>query len=591
MKHHNSWKSAAVTVGVMLLVGTTGGFFQCPANHCDPTQCAASQGCCNDAGDTCILPAQQNTTLCFGSSCGPCGANVCDNGVCTDKCAYGCVDQAGTCRPGTDPMFCGNSLSFYCSSCGSSLCLPNSYGGACSACDLASCPNGCCSPIDGGCILQSDQSNAACGPIGGQACTTCPGTNVQCGLSPDGGTCTTICDNRTCPDGCCDPVSFACVNGPQQDAGLCGSAGSFCGGCDAGVCVVGTYGGTCPMPCGPNNCTNGCCDSLGVCEVASQTNDSCGRYGVSCAPCPSNETCAVSNLGGTCGSPCTPANCPNGCCSDAGACVDQSSQDANNCGVSGACVSCASNGTCVQGMCQLASCDSSICPIGCCENFGGYYQCIPPSQLGGSTLCGEAGGACFTCPTNGLVCQETATGGECMTCSPSSCPNGCCDLDSGYCVPAAQQSALSIDCGAGGQACAPCSSTDYCVVGAAGGVCTTYTCPGGCPYGCCEAGAGCVDGSHQTTGACGLANGYCGACAAGELCLHQADGGSCVTSMCNPTSCGSVGCCLVFSPTNISCAGYGAQSTGNCGSGGEQCEPCAAGQSCEADSTFGGLCN
>jgi hypothetical protein len=187
-----------------------------------------------------------------------------------------CADQNITCGPAGDG--CGNEIT----SCGTCA-LPQTCGGG-------GVPGQCGAPDGGVCTPKTcAEQNIACGPAGDGCgneipncgnCTPpegCGGGGVpgQCGLPPEGGTCTP----RTCA---------------QQNI-FCGPAGDGCGNeiPSCGVCVA-------PQTCGGGGVA-GQCGTLdgGICSPKScaaqgiqcgTTGDGCGNT-LQCPNCPSGQTC------------------------------------------------------------------------------------------------------------------------------------------------------------------------------------------------------------------------------------------------------------------------------------------------------------
>ncbi|MFH1893797.1 MAG: SUMF1/EgtB/PvdO family nonheme iron enzyme [Candidatus Zixiibacteriota bacterium] len=88
------------------------------------------------------------------------------------------------------------------------------------------------------------------------------------------------CALGTC-EGCCNAVGV-CHSGLADDH--CGLLSAECADCAAlsGICVEGQCQGT--EPCGPNNCTDGCCTAAGDC-VSGTFSSACGSGGNQCVDC------------------------------------------------------------------------------------------------------------------------------------------------------------------------------------------------------------------------------------------------------------------------------------------------------------------
>ena len=206
-----------------------------------------------------------------------------------------------------------------------------------------------------------------------------------------------------------------------------------------------------------------------------------------------------------------------------------------------------------------STCSPQTCPGGCCDRSG---QCRTGTDL---RFCGQLGNACSDCAATGFD-----TCGSQKTCSRSGCANcrGCCDRSSGTerCVSGIDANA----CGVGGASCTDCS-----VQGRAcditSGACTTARCgPDNCK-GCCV-GDKCLPGTDPLS--CGQSGQQCISCATqGQTCQSTGGGGRCVgTPTCGPANCN--GCC------NGNTCVTGADSTA-CGTRGAACRNCAAtGQTC-----------
>lgn len=128
--------------------------------------------------------------------------------------------------------------------------------------------------------------------------------------------------------------------------------------------------------CNADNCSDGCCDAEGVCQVGNP-DDVCGLRGAACRNCSAqkNAMCTA----GQCVPRCTPQSCPNGCCDEFGDCRGFSAQTSFTCGRGGAaCVECNARGgsytqSCEEGVCCtnfLSPCTSSA---ECCPG----YSCQP----------------------------------------------------------------------------------------------------------------------------------------------------------------------------------------------------------------------
>jgi hypothetical protein len=117
--------------------------------------------------------------------------------------------------------------------------------------------------------------------------------------------------------------------------------------------------------CNAETCSDGCCDSSGTCKVGSP-DDTCGLNGAACRDCTASpgQFCSA----GTCAPKCTPANCPDGCCTEDGHCSEGNSSFA--CGLGGtACVDCMDAGRngCAAGSCCSRFSGGCATDADCCD--------------------------------------------------------------------------------------------------------------------------------------------------------------------------------------------------------------------------------
>lgn len=274
---------------------------------------------------------------------------------------------------------------------------------------------------------------------------------------------------------------------------------------------------------------------------------------------------------------CGPITCA-GCCA-AGLC--QPGDEDGLCGVGGQeCASCAvqNGGRCEPNLRQCvgvvdAGCNGQTCPNGCCETFGGQSVCVSPGT--GPNTCGTGGVQCRRCADQGQVCNTQTRTCDAQTCNAQTCPNGCCQGN--QCVAGTTQGA----CGVFGQACGQCAANERCdAVPGLGGQCVQVTTPcdgQSCPNGCCRNGV-CEQGTSDQL--CGTGGTTCAACGNGFSCVAQGvgGGGRCeVIRVCDGATCPN-GCCTA----QRSCVTPGDTSSA-CGGGGETCEVCGNGTSCQAD--------
>ncbi len=286
-------------------------------------------------------------------------------------------------------------------------------------------------------------------------------------------------------------------------------------------CGTNASGHCCEGDCCQGNAT--ACNPLGLCCAPNCAGRECGPDG-----CGGNGTCGTCQAGQTCDDDsgqcvCTRQSCPDGCCSNGpgnpGAC--RPGTTVQNCGTGGAeCAVCDSGDGCLNQQCTA---------------------CNPP------------------CPTGaGLRC---AANGQCV-CDGQSCPDGCCFSDSGGSI--CLDGRVGGFCGSGGETCVDCGGGANCV----GQVCV---CLAGLCDGCCENGPGNAGLCRTNTPpVCGVDGAQCTSCpaGAGRTCNAQ---GQCV---CTPQSCPN-GCCDdngLCQPGNTRL---------DCGTGGQTCARCGAGQSCQ----------
>jgi hypothetical protein len=209
-------------------------------------------------------------------------------------------------------------------------------------------------------------------------------------------------------------------------------------------------------------------------------------------------------------------------------------------------------------------CSPSTCPNGCCNGD----TCVVPAPSSPG-FCGGHGNACIPCMDGGYVPDAE--------CSPANCPTGCCNA-SGFCVdpPTDEQ------CGTQGDNCGVCPNGGSCVAGA---LCQWPVASCGVCTGCCQTlpdgGAQCMTGTFALL--CGNGGAFCTPCGPYEQCraIGFDGGGYCqANSTCDPTNC--PGCCV----GDICAEGTQNQA---CGFGGISCAVCGSGGSCyNGRCAFGG---
>jgi hypothetical protein len=342
---------------------------------------------------------------------------------------------------------------------------PHPDGGGC---NLGTCPNGCC---DANAVCQTGTTTNQCG-IGGQVCQDCMAEGFQfCSLpSHSCANKVPVCDQQTCPSGCCGGPN-TCFAGNSSSE--CGTGGGPCQNClQLGEQCTGQQ--CTQAACGPNNC-NGCCFGDQCLGGTDQT--ACGEAGQQCQNCAGmGEQCVPQGAGGICEvtQKCSPQNCPGCCDPNTGVCMKGGAN--NDCGFGGQiCQNCLQFGEmCNGGICiGSQTCGPMTCP-GCCDPQTG--ACTPGFS---NNDCGLFGQTCQNCSAINDVCNGK---GVCIPpinmCNPMTCPFGCCDANN-----VCQNGMQDGSCGFGGNACQNCLALgDTCQ----GQVCQSMTpCSQNC-VGCCD---------------------------------------------------------------------------------------------------------
>jgi hypothetical protein len=473
-------------------------FASCPAGCCDANglcQPGATAAACGGGGAACqTCPAGSG---CFDCPPGQSCPALRSCGCTAESCPSGCCDRGyrGTCQPGTLDTACG-SAGFECGDCTAGYvtnctnCGPHTAAFAAAGQPAGTCVHqGCVYPppcpfgcVDANGACQPGASNAQCG-AGGAACADCTAcgavcTDQQCAPAGDG---TLVCNEQTCPSGCCDP-NEVCQPGSADE--MCGKGGIQCQSCFAlgALCSNNQCGGADGGPgCAWFNC-NGCCDASGGC-VPNNSDSQCGALGSQCTDC--------SALGDRC--------------------------------IAGACT--APDGT-------LAC--SATC-LGCCDSSG-------TCQLGFiDTQCGQSGAPCQDCTSESpaSTCDLSVSPRTCAS-EQTMCPatyGGCPAALQELAIPTRQGLCSTADLENAAVACAGGPSTDLCLRFSSGSVCgaclqpflydfTTQVGVRACaaPYlgAACGHAAGCVD-DCLTQACAGCVSGY------GAPCATQAQAGTCAT--------------------------------------------------------------
>jgi hypothetical protein len=453
----------ATTFGDALFCNT-----RMPDGSRNDRDCGQATSCCQPGTDPAPGPGfEPGPNACQrASDCPdqPCQTKTCANG----QCAYAEVYDGPS--PNTLCTFCCQNQcclapANQCNSAGA-CCAPNCAGRVCG-------PDGCGGP-------------GTCGPdcpvTGGQRCNAAG----QC-----------VCDEVSCPDGCCESVpSLGPLCWPGDRVQRCGKDGAPCQTCGAGQGCVNQQCAACTPQCAGRQCgPDGCGGQCGECD------------GLLCDEQTGQCLCAASV-------------CPSGCCSNGpgnpGVCrLNQP----NTCGTNGQrCVNCPPPGACnAQGQC--------VCTPDCAGKTCGSDGC---------------GGSCGSCPA-GEICDDPFPG-QCA-CTADSCPTGL------QCCPAGDTDrCLAVDG-------APCGQSGDCCSGTCcGGTCCAddQTC---CGETCCEQGQFCCNGVCCDQPCCGNACCLTGQpCCGGTCCCAPGLGGDCCgdnndicCDQCGPTyvCCGNGECGLL----------------------------------------------
>lgn len=214
-----------------------------------------------------------------------------------------------------------------------------------------------------------------------------------------------------------------------------------------------------------------------------------------------------------------------------------------------------------------ATCSPTSCPRGCCDSAG---NCRAGTAR---EACGTFGESCDDCPREGFpLCDASAR--SCARtverCDAESCADGCCSIVNGSAVCLRGEAAGA--CGTGGETCQNCTdaglSCDATTRSCVGQPCNAETCANGCCLG-----NQCLGGLEETT--CGGGGAECENCdATGRACSPnpQGVGGVCTgTPSCSASTCS--GCC-----DGDFCL-PGGDSTA-CGGGANTCDVCDANEQC-----------
>ena len=434
--------------------------------------------------------------------------------------------------------------------------------------------------------------DAECG--GALLCRSAPGTNsfictTDCGAGcPQG----TSCQPAQTPSGAganaCllapgipDLCTF-CTSGQDCLAGICLTTGrqnycsSSCTGndqCGAGYACYEQYcvpsGSSCPAPqCqGAWDCPQGYACMEGMCAATGHSGDRC-EVSLYCEPCSlcigsyseafCRSCCGGTGQGGSCDA-CNPASCSGGSCLNLEDTSGQQLADQVCVPVgAGACLACAADTDCQQGLaCVAGRCHApcnpgaaNACDARACGSAEGAARAVCACQDEVASVgqaCGQVGGSVRICGLGALcVGSPAACRVPCMAgCGPD---EACRAVDGqSVCVPERRE----------GRTCGACRGDGTCDSG--------LTCLGGRCYAACT-----VDAPGCDT-ACVAVDGNSGVCGCVED--QQVAGGTCGLSWDTPYTCVSGTLCA--EGTCRQPCGAGDTCTGE-----DTCEQTASGKAC-----------
>ena len=284
----------------------------------------------------------------------------------------------------------------------------------------------------------------------------------------------------------------------------------------------------------------------------------------------------------------TQMGCPHDVCS-VGAPLSPSCDAcaANVCAGDAACCDAYWDATCVAEagfVCQECQgpCSPTTCPDGCCDPMSG--------------VCSHDGCEFYGVPCGGnhpdpmtSTCSECYQG--CETCNATSCS---------ACVPDCTNKNCGDPDGCGSRCDGTCGAGEFCSI--ALGKCSSQCDPSSCPSGCCDDSGACRTGVDDA--ACGENGAHCEACS-GHACIAIAGenapspGGAC--QACDSTTC-HTGCCTTdghcTTPDDTACGAAGAACVDCTVQGSfcqylEYCADCAPdcdGKACGDSNGCGGTC-
>jgi hypothetical protein len=603
-----------------LIAGCDDGFKDCddkPATGCE-AELSSDPKNCSACGTACSLP--NAVPSCVSGTCGMAGCNPgyadcnttqsdgCEINLLSDKlncgsCSNVCdfLNASANCQAGVCAIASCNAGFFDCDNSASNGCETNAQtdvnncGGCGKPCQFAnagaSCSGGqcqlgtCAAPwancdanATNGCEANKNTDVNNCGGCG-VACNKTNGT-AAC----DSGSCTITCSSGFA--NCDGSVTNGCEINTNTSLSHCGGCGQVCNLANASQTCVG---GACTL--GTCSAGFGNCDNIASngCETNTQTStDHCGVCGKKCA---ANEVCKL----GVCDS--TTIQCPTGFLdcngNPADGCEVNKNTDANNCGTCGnACIVANGTGSCVNGVCQIASCSTGF------KNCDGAYAngCEKNTNTDIAN-CGTCGNAC-------TVANGTA---KCTvgSCGINSCNAGYSDCDNLYSTGCEKN--LNTDasnCGGCGNVCTNANGTTKCTSGSCDPTCATnYKSCDGNPNNGCETAVTTLTNCGNCGVTCNLQNatstcstGTCqvASCNTGfDNCDGVHSNGCEVNKNTNVNNCGSCGNVCSFANASASCSG-GACQLGNCNAGSGNCDGNAS-NGCETNTTNNsshcGACN
>lgn len=204
-------------------------------------------------------------------------------------------------------------------------------------------------------------------------------------------------------------------------------------------------------------------------------------------------------------------------------------------------------------------CTAESCPDGCCDPDTG--------------ICTETGCQFWGVPCGGEDISGPGTG-TCAYCSEGACES-CTDTQCTVCTPNCENKACGDPDGCGSRCDVPCSGSQFCSISA--GKCADDCNASTCADGCCDASGHCV--RDQSDDACGAHGAACDSCpAGGPACVPipgaQPQGGEC--QACDSTTCPD-GCCTDdghcdTSHAHDTCGNHGARCV-DCTLDGSICSP------------------